>query len=45
MFDYQINSFPTYWLIDRAGRIIDMQAPPPSGGAKTVAAIERALAE
>jgi len=45
VFDYQINSFPTYWLIDRAGRIIDMQAPPPSAGAKTVAAIERALAE
>jgi peroxiredoxin len=45
VFDYQINSFPTYWLIDRAGRIIDMQAPPPSAGTKTVAAIERALAE
>jgi peroxiredoxin len=44
-FDYQINSFPTYWLIDRAGRILDMQAPRPSEGTKTVAAIERALAE
>lgn len=43
-FDYQINSFPTYWLIDRAGRILDMQAPPPSQGPRTVAAIEQALA-
>jgi peroxiredoxin len=43
-FDYQINTFPTYWLIDRAGRIIDRQAPRPSEGAKAVAAIERALA-
>jgi peroxiredoxin len=45
VFDYQINSFPAYWLIDRAGRIVDRQAPRPSEGAKTVAAIERALAE
>jgi thiol-disulfide isomerase/thioredoxin len=44
-FDYQINTFPTYWLLDKAGRIVDMQAPRPSDGAKTVAAIERALAE
>jgi peroxiredoxin len=43
-FNYQVNSFPTYWLIDRAGRILDMQAPHPSDGAKTVAAIEQALA-
>ena len=44
-FDYQINAYPTYWLIDRAGRILDMQAPRPSDGAKTVAAIEQALAQ
>jgi peroxiredoxin len=44
-FDYQINTYPTYWLIDRAGRILDMQAPRPSDGTRTVAAIERALAQ
>ncbi len=44
-FDYQVNAYPTYWLIDRAGRILDMQAPRPSDGAKTVAAIEQALAK
>ena len=42
-FDYQVNGFPTYWLIGRDGRILDMQAPRPSEGAKTVAAIEAAL--
>jgi thiol-disulfide isomerase/thioredoxin len=41
--DYQVNQYPTYWLIDRAGRIIDSQAPRPSDGPKTVAAIEAAL--
>ena len=45
VFDYQINTYPTYWLIDRAGRILDMQAPRPSDGPKTEAAIERALAQ
>jgi peroxiredoxin len=43
--DYLVNSFPTYWLIDRQGRIVDADAPRPSDGAKTVAAIERALAK
>ncbi|RYY13660.1 MAG: TlpA family protein disulfide reductase, partial [Cytophagaceae bacterium] len=42
-FDYQVNGYPTYWLIGRDGRILDMQAPRPSDGAKTVAAIEAAL--
>lgn len=41
---YQVPGYPTYWLIDRAGRIVDMQAPRPSEGAKTVAAIEEVLA-
>jgi peroxiredoxin len=41
--DYQISSYPTYYLIGRDGRIIDMQAPRPSDGSKTVAAIEAAL--
>ena len=42
-FDYQINAYPTYWLIGRDGRILDMQAPRPSDGPKTVAALEAAL--
>ncbi|MGI4864955.1 MAG: TlpA family protein disulfide reductase [Janthinobacterium lividum] len=42
-FDYQVNGYPTYWLIGRDGRILDMQAPRPSDGAKTVAALEAAL--
>lgn len=42
-FDYQVNGYPSYWLIGRDGRIINMQAPRPSDGAKTVAAIEAAL--
>jgi len=41
---YQVNGYPTYWLIDRAGLIVDRQAPRPSEGAKTVAAIEEVLA-
>jgi len=41
--DYQISSYPSYYLIGRDGRIIDTQAPRPSDGAKTVAAIEAAL--
>jgi len=41
--DYQISSYPSYYLIGRDGRILDMQAPRPSDGAKTVAAIEAAL--
>ncbi|MGI4762413.1 MAG: TlpA family protein disulfide reductase [Janthinobacterium lividum] len=41
--DYQVNQWPTYWLIGRDGRIVDAQAPRPSDGPKTVAAIEQAL--
>jgi peroxiredoxin len=41
--DYQVTVYPTYWLIGRDGRIVDMNAPRPSDGAKTVAAIEDAL--
>ena len=41
--DYQVHEWPTYWLIGRDGRIIDMHAPRPSDGEKTVAAIEAAL--
>jgi len=42
--DYQVNEFPTYWLIGRDGRIINAHAPRPMEGDKTVAAIEQALA-
>jgi len=42
--DYQVNEFPTYWLIGRDGRIINASAPRPMEGEKTVAAIEHALA-
>jgi len=41
--DYQVNQYPTYWLIGRDGRIVDARAPRPSDGPKTVAAIEAAL--
>ncbi|QKG56815.1 TlpA family protein disulfide reductase [Hymenobacter sp. BRD128] len=41
--DYQVNVYPTYWLIGRDGRIVDTHAPRPSDGPKTVAAIEAAL--
>jgi len=41
--DYQVNVWPTYWLIGRDGHILDTRAPRPSDGAKTVAAIEQAL--
>jgi peroxiredoxin len=41
---YQVNAYPTYWLIGRDGRIIDAHAPRPMEGEKTVAAIEQALA-
>jgi peroxiredoxin len=41
--DYQVSSYPTYYLIGRDGRIVDMKAPRPSDGPKTVAAIEAAL--
>jgi thiol-disulfide isomerase/thioredoxin len=43
--DYQVNQWPTYWLIGRDGRIVDTHAPRPSDGDKTVAAIEQVLAQ
>ena len=43
--DYQVNSYPTYWLIGRDGRILIKNAPRPSDGVKTVAAIEAALGQ
>ena len=42
--DYQVNGYPSYYLIDRAGRFIQLYASRPSDGDKTVAAIEQALA-
>jgi len=41
---YQVDSFPTYFLIGRDGRIIMRNAPRPSSGDKLVAALEQALA-
>ncbi|MCI1189240.1 TlpA family protein disulfide reductase [Hymenobacter sp. DH14] len=41
---YQVQVFPTYWLIGRDGRILTRTAPRPSAGAEAVAAIEQALA-
>jgi thiol-disulfide isomerase/thioredoxin len=41
---YQVNQFPTYWLIGRDGRIITRSAPRPSEGEAAVAAISAALA-
>ncbi|MFD1470636.1 TlpA family protein disulfide reductase [Hymenobacter caeli] len=40
---FQVESYPTYWLIGRDGRIVTPRAPRPSAGAETVAAIEAAL--
>lgn len=40
---YQVRGYPSYWLLDRAGRIVQARAPRPSGGAETEAAIEAAL--
>ena len=41
---YQVQVFPTYWLIGRDGRILTRTAPRPSTGAEAMAAIEQALA-
>jgi thiol-disulfide isomerase/thioredoxin len=41
---YNVQSFPTYWVIGRDGRIVSTRAPRPSGGAETVALLEQALA-
>lgn len=40
---YGVQSIPSYWLIGRDGRLIQKDAPPPSQGARTVAALEAAL--
>ncbi|WP_460502881.1 TlpA family protein disulfide reductase, partial [Hymenobacter agri] len=42
---YQVDKFPTYWLIGRDGHIISRTAPRPSSGTEAVAAIEQALAQ
>jgi peroxiredoxin len=41
---YHVEGFPTYVLLDRQGRVLDGAAPRPSEGARTVAALNRALA-
>jgi cytochrome oxidase Cu insertion factor (SCO1/SenC/PrrC family) len=41
---YQVNGYPSYYLIDREGRFVQAYTSRPSEGAKTVAAIEQALA-
>jgi peroxiredoxin len=41
---YQVDRFPTYFLIGRDGRILSRNAPRPSSGDKLVAALEQALA-
>lgn len=40
---YNVQSYPTYWVIGRDGRIVSNRAPRPSGGAETVALLEQAL--
>jgi hypothetical protein len=42
---YNVESYPTYWIIGRDGRIVNTRAPRPSGGAETVALLEQALAQ
>jgi peroxiredoxin len=41
---YQVNKFPTYWLIGRDGRIVSRSAPRPSEPEAAGAAITAALA-
>jgi peroxiredoxin len=41
---YQVNGYPSYYLIDRQGRFVQAYTSRPSESAKTVAAIEQALA-
>ena len=41
---YQLNAIPAYFIIGRDGRLVVDQAPRPSAGAATVAALEAALA-
>jgi peroxiredoxin len=41
---YQVDGYPSYYLIDREGRFVQVYTSRPSEGDKTVAAIEQALA-
>lgn len=41
---YQVQGYPTYWLIGRDGRIVTRSAPRPSTGEEAVAAISAELA-
>ncbi len=41
---YQVEGYPSYYLIDRQGRMVEAYTSRPSDGARTVAAIEQALA-
>jgi hypothetical protein len=41
----QVTGYPTYWLIERDGRILTRTAPRPSEGEATVAALNAALAK
>lgn len=42
---FHVGGYPSYWIIGRDGRIRQGDAPRPSAGATTVAALEQALAE
>jgi hypothetical protein len=42
---YNVESYPTYWVIGRDGRIVHTKAPRPSAGDETVALLEQALAQ
>jgi hypothetical protein len=42
---FHVGGYPNYWIIGRDGRIRRGDAPRPSAGAATVAALELALAE
>lgn len=42
---YNVQSYPTYWIIGRDGRIRSTRAPRPSGGPETVALLEQALGQ
>jgi len=42
---FHVGGYPSYWIIGRDGRIRRGDAPRPSAGATTVAALEQALAE
>ncbi|WP_201980534.1 TlpA family protein disulfide reductase [Hymenobacter rubidus] len=42
---YQVQGYPTYWLIGRDGRIITRTAPRPSTGPEAVAALNAALGQ